>query len=127
MLFDENRQATFDNERHAFSVRVCPASGMMGLHFVQGVFRNEECVFTAKRRHDGHTDGGRRDSQQVQHLLDAHLQGDHVWLNMMYGQLAGGFYTGARLINNLAQFPFHVAVTWFVGKRAVELKRHFSM
>ena len=50
-----------------------------------------------------------------------------VWLSIMYGQLAGGFFTGARRINNLAQFPFHVAITWFAGKRAVELKRHFSM
>jgi hypothetical protein len=50
-----------------------------------------------------------------------------VWLSLMYGQSAGTFFTGARLVNNLVQFPFHVALTWFVGKRVVALKRRFSV
>jgi hypothetical protein len=44
---------------------------------------------------------------------------NYVWMNMMYGTLAGGFYTGARLINNLAQFPFHVAIIMLVVGRVV--------
>jgi uncharacterized membrane protein len=48
---------------------------------------------------------------------------NYVWMNMMYGTLAGGYYTGARLINNLAQFPFHVAITVFLAKRIVHFRR----
>ncbi|MDR1573891.1 MAG: folate family ECF transporter S component, partial [Clostridiales Family XIII bacterium] len=32
---------------------------------------------------------------------------NYIWMNMMYGTVAGGYYTGARLINNLVQLPFH--------------------
>jgi ECF transporter S component (folate family) len=33
------------------------------------------------------------------------------WARMTYGQVAGAFFTGVRLINNAVQFPFHVALT----------------
>ncbi|MDR2356195.1 MAG: folate family ECF transporter S component [Clostridiales Family XIII bacterium] len=48
---------------------------------------------------------------------------NYVWMNMMYGTLAGGFYTGARLINNLVQFPFHVAIIMLVVGRVVRFRQ----
>jgi ECF transporter S component (folate family) len=45
-----------------------------------------------------------------------------IWMNMMYGQIAGGYYTGARLINNLVQFPFHALLIRLIGKRTMEIK-----
>jgi ECF transporter S component (folate family) len=48
---------------------------------------------------------------------------NYIWMNMMYGTFAGGFYTGARLINNLVQFPFHVVIITFVGKRIIGFRQ----
>ncbi|MDR2296259.1 MAG: folate family ECF transporter S component [Clostridiales Family XIII bacterium] len=48
---------------------------------------------------------------------------NYVWMRMMYGTLAGGYYTGARLINNLVQLPFHAVLITLVGKRAVKLRQ----
>jgi ECF transporter S component (folate family) len=45
-----------------------------------------------------------------------------VWLNMMYGQSAGTFFTGARLVNNLIQFPLHVILILLVGRQIYKLR-----
>jgi ECF transporter S component (folate family) len=46
---------------------------------------------------------------------------NYIWMRMMYGTIAGGYYTGARLVNNLVQLPFHALLISFVGKRLVRL------
>jgi ECF transporter S component (folate family) len=48
---------------------------------------------------------------------------NYVWMNMMYGTLAGGYYTGARLINNLVQLPFHALIILFVGKQLIRFRK----
>ena len=45
-----------------------------------------------------------------------------IWMNMMYGQTAGEFYTGTRLIRNLIQFPLDVALITFISKLAVKIE-----
>jgi ECF transporter S component (folate family) len=42
---------------------------------------------------------------------------NYIWMRMMYGMIAGGYYTGARLVNNLVQLPFHALIITLVGKR----------
>lgn len=53
-------------------------------------------------------------------LVIVYLGLNFIWLSLMYGETGGGFYTGARLINNLVQFPFHVFIIWAILK---QLKR----
>jgi ECF transporter S component (folate family) len=48
---------------------------------------------------------------------------NYIWMNLMYGTLAGGFYTGARLVNNLVQLPFHAIIITLVGKQLVRFRR----
>ncbi len=50
---------------------------------------------------------------------------NYIWTSMMYGTAASGYFTGARLINNIVQFPFHVVLITFVGKKLLKLKPNF--
>lgn len=45
-----------------------------------------------------------------------------IWMNMMYGQSAGQFYTGTRLIRNLIQFPLDVILITYIGRLAVKVE-----
>ncbi len=49
---------------------------------------------------------------------------NYIWTSMMYGTAASGYFTGARLINNIVQYPFHVILITFLGKKLVKLKPH---
>jgi ECF transporter S component (folate family) len=55
-------------------------------------------------------------------VILVHMGLNFLWMWLMYGGTAGAFYTGARLINNLVQFPFHVALTWFVLRQLRRLR-----
>jgi ECF transporter S component (folate family) len=48
---------------------------------------------------------------------------NYIWMRMMYGTVAGGYYTGARLVNNLVQLPFHALIITFVGNRLARFWR----
>lgn len=45
-----------------------------------------------------------------------------IWQAMMLGKTAGGYFTGVRLINNLVQLPFHVALTALIVNYIFKLK-----
>jgi ECF transporter S component (folate family) len=47
---------------------------------------------------------------------------NYIWMRMMYGTIAGGYFTGARLVNNLVQLPFHALIITFVGNRLVRFR-----
>jgi ECF transporter S component (folate family) len=47
---------------------------------------------------------------------------NYLWMNIMYGSTAGSFFTGARLINNLVQLPFHTLLITFVAKPVLRAK-----
>ncbi len=46
-----------------------------------------------------------------------------IWNSMMYGTIASKYFTSVRLINNLVQFPFHVAITLFLARFITKHKR----
>lgn len=45
-----------------------------------------------------------------------------IWMQMMYGQTAGQFYTGTRLIRNLIQFPIDVLLIMYISRLAVKIE-----
>jgi len=45
-----------------------------------------------------------------------------IWMNMMYGQSAGQFYTSTRLIRNLIQFPLDVLLITYISRLAVKIE-----
>ena len=47
-----------------------------------------------------------------------------LWLSMLYGSTAAGFFTGARIINNLVQFPFHIALIYFVLRQVQKIRKY---
>lgn len=46
-----------------------------------------------------------------------------VWNVIMYGSAASVYFTSARLINNLVQFPVHTALIVFLGKLAQKVSK----
>jgi ECF transporter S component (folate family) len=48
-----------------------------------------------------------------------------VWMIPLGGMAASAFFTGARVINNLVQFPFHVALIFFAGSGFEKLWARF--
>ena len=52
---------------------------------------------------------------------------NYVWMSIMIGTTASGYFTGVRLINNIVQLPFHALLITTVGKMLNRLKPHLSM
>ncbi|MEG0771506.1 MAG: folate family ECF transporter S component [Clostridia bacterium] len=41
---------------------------------------------------------------------------NYLWVSIMAGTASATFFTGARLLNNLIQLPFHIALVYFIVK-----------
>lgn len=52
---------------------------------------------------------------------------NYVWMSIMVGTTAGGYFTGVRLINNIVQLPFHALLITSVCKLLNRLKAYLPL
>ena len=84
------------------------------------------CVFYALWQYQRPVKLWRVACAQVCSVVFVHFGLNMIWMSTLYGQTAGQFYTGVKVVNNLVTFPFMVLAVFAVAKTVVEIEKRYA-